>query len=126
MFCEQLFSVHRRQKRFFETIADAASYDFDPNSSVLEFSSGERFETQILGLETPQGDWMWAWADTHIVNPGLSVAAKHVCQIGQNLDVPELTTGQVNVGHLLNRGHTLAVLASFWRDRGISGDYVAT
>lgn len=111
LFCEELLRIHRRQARFLGGLR-ATAYTFHKETGVLAFSDGTTFETQILGLETPAKQWMWAWADTGELDSCLTTGARRVKAFGEARGLAELTTGTLAVDHLRCAGHTLAAIAS--------------
>jgi hypothetical protein len=110
-FCEELFRIHRRQMRFVAML-EGGTYVFHKDTGVLAFSDGTTFDTQILGLEMPSGQWMWAWADDGNLAPQLKTAAERVKAFGEAHALTELTTGTFDVRGLRCAGHTLAAIAS--------------
>ncbi|MCY1065446.1 hypothetical protein OV090_11770 [Nannocystis sp. RBIL2] len=111
LFCDELFRIHRRQARFLDGL-QATSYTFHKETGVLAFADGITFETQILGLETPAKQWMWAWADAGSLDSRLTTGARRVKAFGDTRGLAELTTGTLAVDHLRCAGHTLAAIAS--------------
>lgn len=111
LFCEELFRIHRRQMRFLGTLG-AATYVFHKATGTLAFSDGKMVETQVLGLETPEKQWMWSWADSEDLDSRLKAAALRVRDFGAANGMAELTTGTLAVDHLRCAGHTLAAIAS--------------
>jgi hypothetical protein len=65
-----------------------------------------------LGLETPDKQWMWAWADAGVLDARLTEAARQVKVFGETHGIPELTSGTLDVSHLACTAHTLAAVAS--------------
>lgn len=111
LFCEQLFRIHRRQMRYFGQLPRGA-YAFHRDTGTVVFPDGTVFETQVLGLETPEKQWVWAWADSDVLDPRLKVAAERVKAHGELHGLPELTTGTLDVSPLACAGHTLAAIAT--------------
>ena len=58
LFSIAVFSVYRRQMALLDWIGDR-NWNYDMATSSISFTDESPFETQILGLESVHGIWMW-------------------------------------------------------------------
>lgn len=110
LFCERLLRIYLRQIALLDELPSTV-YVFHRDSATLAFSDGTVLETQVLGVESPDGTWRWAWDDA-VVPHGCAASARQVRTHGEALGLPELTTGRLDVTTLACRGHTLAAAAT--------------
>jgi len=115
LFCTELFRIHRRQMLLLQQ-TNGASYTFQKATGALTFADGSVLTSQLLGLETPDKMWRWAW-DSDELNPAITSAARAVKTEGAARGLNELVAGLLSVKQLLCAGHTLAAVATVFFPR---------
>ncbi|MEM9073625.1 MAG: DUF6882 domain-containing protein [Myxococcota bacterium] len=111
VFCEHLLPVYQRQMRFFAGLG-SGRYEFETATGTLRFPGGATYQTQILGMETPAGEWQWAWADEKTLQPSVMEVARELRAWGQAKEIEAFTSPQLSVASLCCQGHTLAAVGS--------------
>lgn len=111
LFSDVVFSVYRRQMALFDWIGDR-HWNYEKATSSISFAGGERFETQILGLENFDGVWMWAWADDGNLPAASKRFAMEMKDFGVKNQISEFMKPQFSTDNMKCGGHTLAVIAA--------------
>ena len=88
------------------------NWGFDVPNFTLTTSEGNVWKAQVIGLETPQSVWMWAWADSGNLNPESTKFAMQLKAFGEEQNLEEFTTAKLSTENLSCGGHTLSVVSA--------------
>ena len=80
----------------FGSLVEDCEFGIDITTGHLNFSNGLEYKIQVIGTESEESNsWLWAWANESIDNPDILSVARKLQALGEEKQVPELTTPQL-------------------------------